>query len=125
MSGIQKIIPIYTTAGDIRAFLVYPNIYNYQGDWIGFVQPDRNVYSVLGNYVGWLTDDPRVLRKRTYDFTQPRVQPPTAPMKIRISITMRLAPLMSELRYDTIDVLMDEPERLHILGFGDTTKDME
>ena len=58
------IIPIYTTKGDAEAFLVYPYIFNRNGDWIGFVTPQREIYSVIGDYVGTLTNDPRIVRKR-------------------------------------------------------------
>ncbi|MFN3492386.1 MAG: 4-fold beta flower protein, partial [Anaerolineales bacterium] len=53
----NPIIPIYTTKGDAEAFLQYPYLFNRSGEWIGFVTPKREVYSVLGEYVGTLTND--------------------------------------------------------------------
>jgi hypothetical protein len=55
----RSVIPIYTSRGDAEAFLVYPYLYNRSGEWIGWVTADRQVYSVLGFYVGDLTAEPR------------------------------------------------------------------
>ena len=56
----MTLIPIYTSKGDAEAFLDYPYLYNRTGDWIGWVTSKRDVYSVLGHYVGYLTNDPRI-----------------------------------------------------------------
>jgi len=50
----RRIIPIYTSRGEAEAFLVFPYIFNRTGEWIGWVTPKREVYSVLGYYVGAL-----------------------------------------------------------------------
>jgi hypothetical protein len=118
------IIPIYTSKGDAEAFLVYPYLFNRQGEWIGWVTPQRDVYSVLGYYVGNLTNDPRILRKRS-GVDKPRLKPPTAPQRIHIPPTIPLAKLMSDLSYETVDVLENEPERLHTLDAGELRQDMD
>lgn len=118
-------IPIFSTAGDMVAFLVFPHLYSLSGEWLGFVTPERDVYSVLGEYVGWLSDDPRILRKRTYNFDKPKLAPPTGPRRVALGATMRLPPMMPELSYDTIDVMMEEPERLHTLDSGELKEDMD
>jgi hypothetical protein len=64
-------IPIFSSRGEVEAFLVFPNLFNRSGEWIGWVTPQREVYSVLGNYVGFLTNDPRIVRKRSDDETIP------------------------------------------------------
>ena len=74
-------IPIYNTKGDADAFLLYPYLFNRTGDWVGFVTPSREVYSVLGEYVGTLTNDPRIVTKRAIDETKPRIAPPPAPRR--------------------------------------------
>ena len=43
---------------------MYPYLYNTQGEWIGWVTPQREVYSILGVFVGRLSNDPRILGKR-------------------------------------------------------------
>jgi hypothetical protein len=60
----RAIVPIYTSRGDAEAFLSYPYLHNRLGEWIGWVTADSQVYSVLGIYVGELTAEPRIIRKR-------------------------------------------------------------
>lgn len=121
----QKPIPIYTTKGDAEAFLRYPYIFNLSGEWVGFVTTLREVYSIRGEYVGWLSDEPRILRKRTYDFTKPTLSPPDVPAKVLPPATIPLAPLMSELGFDTIDVLLEEPEKMPTADMGELREDMD
>jgi hypothetical protein len=119
-------IPIYTTKGDYEAFLMYPMIYNLSGEWIGFVTTNREVYDVRGSYVGWLSDDPRVLRKRSYSYDKPKLTPPIPP-KEQVPVPARapLPPMMAELSYDTIDVLQEDPGLLPTLDFGELRDDMD
>ena len=63
MSG-HRIIPIYSSRGEVEAFLVFPYLFNKSGEWIGWVTPQREVYSVRGAYVGALTNDPRIVRNQ-------------------------------------------------------------
>ncbi len=121
----QKLIPIYTSKGDVEAFLSYPYIFNRAGDWIGWVTPKREVYSVLGYYVGYLTDDPRILRKRATSTLKPRLNPPPRPAPIRLPASVPLAPMMSELTFSLVDVLVEEPERLHTLESGEFREDLD
>ena len=121
----QKLIPIYTTSGDLGAYLCYPYLYNRAGEWIGYVNSKRQVYSVLGHYVGTITNDPRILRRRSYDFTMPRQQPPAPQVRISVPATVPLAPMMAELSFSMIDVLEDEPERLSTIDFDDLREDMD
>jgi hypothetical protein len=65
MASQRKVIPIYTTRGDVGAYLAYPYIFSAIGEWIGWVTPEREVYSVYGGYVGSLGSGPRILRKRS------------------------------------------------------------
>lgn len=125
MSSSPRIIPIYTTRGDLGAYLVYPYILNRTGEWIGWVTADRQVYSVHGHYVGYLDSGPRILRKVSEGFNRPRRVPPPPPPKIQIPATMPLAPLMSELTYGIIDVLEDSPELLPPVDFGELREDMD
>ena len=66
----MALIPIYTSKGDAEAFLDYPHLFNRNGDWIGWVTPKRDVYSVLGHYVGYLTNDPRISKKTRHVHAQ-------------------------------------------------------
>jgi len=118
-------IPIYTTHGDWAALMVFPHVYNTVGEWIGWVTPDRQVYDVDGYYVGWLTDEPRILRHRTYDKMPERKEPPPPSDEVRPPATVPLPPMMREIKYDTIDVFEDEPERLHTTDYGELKEDMD
>ena len=119
-----NVVPIYTTLGDAVAFLHYPYLHNRAGERIGFVSAQREVYSVLGYYVGWLTNDPRIIRSRSGD-SKPRLKPPTPPSHLRISPTVPLPRLMSDLSHEHIDVLQEEPELLHTLDAGELRQDMD
>lgn len=121
----RRIIPIYSSKGDAEAFLVFPYLFNRGGEWIGWVTPKREVYSVMGNFVGTLTNDPRITRRRAEDELKPRLQPPPKPGKITTPPSIPLAPLMSDLPLGLIDVLQDEPERLHTPDSGELREDMD
>jgi len=121
----HRTIPIYTSKGDAEAFLVYPYLFNRSGEWIGWVTPKREVYSVMGHYVGSLSDDARIVRRRAEDELKPRVQPPSKPGKITTPPSVPLAPLMRDLPLGLIDVLQDEPERLHTPDSGELREDMD
>jgi len=119
------LIPIYTSKGDADAFLLYPFLYNRNGEWIGLVTPKREVYSVLGEFVGTLTNDPRIVRKRATSTLKPRLKPPPKPPKVYPPATVPLAPMMSDLSHSIIDVLLDAPELLHTVDSGDGRQDMD
>jgi hypothetical protein len=124
-SPARKLIPIYTSKGDAEAFLAYPYIYNRTGDWIGFVTPQRKVYSVIGYYVGTFTEDFRIIGKRATNSLQPRLKPPPVPGKVYPPATVPLAPMMRELTHGQIDILLDEPDRLHTIDSGEFREDMD
>ncbi len=124
-TSTSRLVPVYTTRGDLGAYLLYPYLYSRQGEWIGWVTPDRWVYSVHGHYVGWLSDDPRVLRRQSDSFGRPRRDPPALPVSIRPPATAPLAPLMPELAHGIVDVLQDDPDLLPPVDFGDLREDMD
>ena len=118
-------IPIYASNGEASVIMVYPYLYNLLGEWIGWVTPQREVYSILGMYVGNLTNDPRILRKRTKDDNHPRMTVPPEPPPIKPPAMLPLAPLMSEVGYDMVDVLWECPEELHTPDAGELRDDMD
>lgn len=124
-SSKRKPIPIYSTPGDWIALLIYPYIYNSVGEYIGWITPDRQVYDVDGVYVGWLTAEPRVLRKRVQDRQYPRHEPPKTPGRIRPPATVPLPPMMAEIPFEIVDVMDEEPERLHTTDTGEFKEDMD
>jgi hypothetical protein len=126
MSSRSRLIPIYSTSGELGAYLLYPFIYNRAGDWIGWVTSDRLVYSVRGNYVGVMSNGPRILRKREYTSDlKPHLEPPPAPPPILPPAHAPLAPQMSEISINMIDVLDDAPGLLPPFDFGAHREDMD
>ena len=125
MAKKWRIIPIYTTSGDVGAYLVYPFIFNTLGEWVGWVTKKRHVYSVMGTYVGWLSDDPRILRKRGYDYSKPRLDPPPHPGRIQVPASVPLPPLMPEVTYSTVDVLEEEDYKLRPIDSHELKEDIE
>ena len=121
----RSVIPIYTSRGDAEAFLVYPYLHNRLGEWIGWVTADRQVYSVLGFYVGEMTAEPRIIRKRITASLKPHKTPPSPPTRLLIPPTIPLPPMMGDLHFGVTDVLLDEPERLHTLDAGEQRQDMD
>jgi hypothetical protein len=121
----QRIIPVYSSRGEVEAFLVFPYLFNRSGEWIGWVTAQREVYSVLGEYVGFLTNDPRIVRRRSEDELRPRLRVSPPPGRLSTPATIPLAPLMSDLTHSLVDVLVEEPERLHTVDSGELREDMD
>jgi hypothetical protein len=122
----RRLIPVYTTKGDPEAFMIYPYLFNRSGEWIGWVSPDREVYSVHGRYVGYVGAGPRILRKRSYSFdAPPKPMPYKRPGRITLPATIPLPPMMPELGYSDVDVLQDEPDRLPTIDTGEYRDDMD
>lgn len=122
---IRRPIPIYTTPGDWEAIMVYPYLFNTMGEWIGWVTSDQEVFDVDGVYVGWITSEPRILRRRITNGPMLRKEPPDPPGKILPPPTVPLPPMMAELPFEVIDVLHEEPERLHTTDTGEFKEDMD
>ena len=125
MTKPQKPIPIYTTAGDVGAFMIHPFIYSQTGEWAGWITPENDVYSVIGNYIGFLNRDNRILRKRSYDYSNPRKTPPPPQPRVRVPSIAPLPPMMAELPFTIIDVLDYEPHRLSTIDFDELREDMD
>jgi len=125
MDTNRRLIPIYTTRGDLGALMLYPYIYSRQGEWIGWVTNERKVYSVHGHYVGYLTNDPRILRRLSDGFDQPRRQAPLPPPPVSCPPSVPLAPMMPELIQGLIDVLEEAPELMPSLDAGELREDMD
>ena len=123
--GQVRIIPIFSSRGEADAYLVFPHLFNRSGEWIGWVTPQREVYSVLGNYVGFLTADPRIVRKRSDDTSRPRMKTPPPPRRLATPAHTPLAPMMADLVHSLIDVLAEEPERLHTVDTGELRDDLD
>ena len=121
----NKLLPIYTTRGDLGGFIRYPYIYNPQGEWIAWVTKNQIVYSVHGHYAGEMTRDRRILRKREWGHNMPRRVSPPKPAPIRPPAHVPLAPQMPEVPLNMIDVLDEAEDTLPPMDWGDLRDDMD
>src|SRR4030066_2376743 len=122
----STLVSIFTTVGDVGAFLAYPFIFSCEGDWIGWISSDRLVYSNHGHYVGWLAEGPRILRKQEDGYPRPKMDilPPFI-LKIAPPALSPLPPMMPELTFGDLIVLMDRPDLLPPVDFGELREDMD
>lgn len=125
MADSIPMIPIYSSQGEVGAVLVYPNLFNQNGEWIGWVSAEREVFSVYGHYVGWISDEPRILRTLGSNRLIRRHVREQPPERIAVPAMFPLAPLLPELPTGTIDVLEKNPELLPPLDFGDLSEDLD
>jgi hypothetical protein len=109
---MSKQFPIYTSHGEWVAMLVGRYLYSREGDWIGWVDAQSQVYSVLGEYAGWLSRDFRVLRPRDTSSLYPRREPPPRPPRVEMPMSVPLPTIVAELSYDTVDLFEEAPQRL-------------
>lgn len=121
----RNIVPIYNSHGDAEAYLDYPYLHNKMGEWIGWVTADRQVYSVLGFYVGEMTAEPRIVRRRLTASLRARKIPPPPPSRLLVPPTIPLPPMLPDLKFGISDVLLDQPELLHTLDSGDARQDAD
>lgn len=105
--------------------MVYPYIYSTVGEWIGWVTPRKDVYDVHGYHVGWMTDEPRILKRRIQEGMLARRNPPATPKRIRPPATVPLPPMMAELPFEVIDVFDDDHVYLTTLDHGEHKEDMD
>lgn len=125
MDKASRLVYVYTSSGEVAGFIRYPYLFNRQGEWIGWVTQDREVYSVHGHFVGFLTNDPRIIRKQSSGYLKPRLAAPAEPEKFVPPATVPLAPMMSELPIGTIDVFEERPDLLPAKDFGDLRDDLD
>lgn len=107
----QKPEFVFDTHGDWQATIIGVYVFDSRGEWVGFLE-GRTVYTRDGEWVGDLSKDSRILRKRASQ--RPPLNrniPPKPPLGKRdLPGRAPLPPQMSELRYDTVDVLEEEPD---------------
>ncbi len=115
-------IPIYRTDGDWVAVYENGHLFNVDAVWLGFVI-GREVFDTVGQYLGFMSDDRRLLRKRTLGRKIPHMDPPPKPKRPRIPATFPLSPLMRELPHHIIDMFEEYPERL--VYVSETRPDMD
>ncbi|MBI5959201.1 MAG: hypothetical protein HY866_10730 [Chloroflexi bacterium] len=107
----NKPVFIFDTHGDWQATKIGDSIYSSRGEYIGFIENGIDIYKNDGEWVGRLSKDGRILRKRTERRRELHSNPPPKPPKPeKMPGRSPLPPMMAELDYGTIDVLEDDPE---------------
>jgi hypothetical protein len=107
------------------AFLVYPYLFNPSGEWIGYATSAKEIYNLEGVYVGVISDDQRILRKKYIDTEPTRRKVPAPPPRVRTPASVPLPSQMAELSYDFFDVLEEKPDLLHTMDHGEFRPDAE
>ena len=124
-SANLRLVPIYTTRGDLGAILRYPYLFNPSGEWIGWVTAEREVYSIYGSFVGHISKEWRIIRSRSLEATHPTRQPPRDPGCLTPPTHFPLPPMMAELTYNQMDVLEEAPGLLAPADSGEFKPDLE
>ena len=115
-------VPIYRSDGEWVAVYEKGHLFNIDGGWIGFVV-GREVYDTGGVYLGFFSDDRRLLRKRTRPASRQRKMPPARPSRPKIPSSMPLAPLLRPLPHHIIDMFDELPGKLMFVS--ETRPDMD
>lgn len=103
---------IYDTRGDWHATLLNGCLWDSRGEYLGFVRgEDHDVYTAHGEWIGNLSVDGRIVRKRVHQ-SQPllkirRLRPPKPQ---NLPPRAPLPPLTGDLGYHLIDVLDWDPD---------------
>jgi hypothetical protein len=103
---------VFDTAGDWHATILNGCIFDLRGDYIGFIRNENHdVYTQVGEWVGNLYPDGRIIRQRNID-RPPLLKnvPPKPTAKPKLPASAPLAPLPGDLGYSKIDVMEWDPE---------------
>ncbi len=114
---------IWNTAGDWVATLVGEYLWDLSGNWVGWIEANGDVYRADGEWIGTLSKDSRILRKRTAGHRPLRTDLPPTPQKPDLPGRAPLPPTFAELPYSMIDVLEEEPETFK--RFSERRPDMD
>jgi len=99
---------IFDTRGDWHATVIRGYIFDTRGEYIGFIRGENHdVYTSMGEWIGNLYSDGRILRKRNLETrpSQLKSLPPKPEKPNNLPPRAHLPPLFSELGFDKIDVL--------------------
>jgi len=99
---------IFDTRGDWHATVLNEYIFDTRGDYIGFIRGDEHdAYTTIGEWIGNLWSDGRIIRKRSTEQRRPLVKdlPPKPAKPDKLPARAHLPPMFAELGFDKIDVL--------------------
>jgi hypothetical protein len=110
-----KFFYMYDTSGDWQGTILNNYIFDTRGDYIGFIHDEEGegyeVYTAVGEWIGYLIQDGRVVRKRTAEKRPLLKDKPEKPAKPeKLPARAPLPPLGADLGFTLIDVLDWDPE---------------
>lgn len=103
---------IYDTSGDWHATLINGCLWDARGDYIGFVRGENyDVFTSFGEWIGNLSRDGRIVRKRVPP-RQPllKVRRLRPPKPSNLPPRAPLPPMVADLGHHLIDVLDWDPD---------------
>jgi len=100
---------IWNTYGDWLLTLVHTNLLYFAGHWVGWLDGDE-VFTTDGEWVGKLSRDSRIIRKRSAIHPPLRNDVPPKPPKPDLPGRPPLPPAFAELTFSEIDVMDEDPE---------------
>lgn len=107
----DKPVFIYDTHGDWQATKIGSFVFSPRGEYVAYVDEQREVYKRDGEWIGRLSKDGRIVRKRTELRRELHPDPPAPPPRPdRLPPRAPLPPLMAELTYSVVDVLEEDPD---------------
>lgn len=101
---------IWNTHGDWMATLVNGFLWDLRSVWIGWVETNGDVYTTDGEWVGQVSRDSRILRKRTEQRRDLVQTIPPKPARPELPARAPLPPAFAELSFSIIDVLEEDPD---------------
>ncbi len=115
-------VPIYRSDGEWVGIFHQGHLFNADGEWLGFVV-GREVYNPRGEYLAFLSDDQRMLRKRSLISEPRKMKVPARPQRPPIPSGAPLPPSFRALPYSLIDMFEEFPERFSYIS--ETRPDMD
>jgi len=106
----NKPVFIFDTHGDWQAVKFGNYLWNTRAEYIGYLAGE-DVYKRDGEWIGRLSKDGRILRKRTEQRRELSTSMPKDPPRPeKFPARPPLPPMMAELSYSIVDVLEEEPD---------------
>jgi len=97
---------IFDTPGEWHATVLNSSIFDVRGDYIGFVRGETfDVYTQVGEWIGNLYQDGRIIRHRSADRPPLLKDIPPKPAKPKLPAAAPLPPQNGDLASSKIDVL--------------------
>ena len=107
----MELVFIYSTRGDWEAARIGDYVFDLLGQWVAWVDGNgTDVFTRDGEYVGYLTRDNRILRKRVKPSLPLRKDIPSEPGKPALPPHAPLPPMFAELSYSEVDMFDWDPD---------------